>query len=332
MLNLFRNNHFSVFVSLLIYTVLLRGMVLLNATEPTIHENFTIAGSVFSGFVLNLPFSLLQIIDILLIFLSAIFLNRILILNDFFESHSAIPGFIYITLNSLFNSWNIYSSNSVASLLLLLSIYFLFAINSRELVRQNILFSSFSLALACFLCPSYGIFFFIILLGIIGRTYQIRDFLLLITGFILPFYFAGIWYFSNERLHFYLEMLFSGFKTDYRYNISFNLIQWILSGLLTLLLLLGYFKWLRCPEYKVIKIRGMFNLLFAWLLLVIVAIPILPAEQFDTIKLTIIPCTLLISKLYEKSSKNRIISWLFYTLLLAIFLEKFNNLAFLSLP
>lgn len=298
-ISFFKTNHIAVYFYLLLYAFLLRGAFLFHpAMVP-------IPGNSFAGRFLyhNIPLQswsavFPQLADILLIITEAIFFNFILTINGLFDRHTFVPAMVFITFSSIFPQWVAYDVATIASVFILLSLYNLFRLADKDLSRNNIFYTSLYIGIASLFYFPATLFIAIILIGLLTRSYILRDFLLIVIGFILPFYFIGIWFYYQGDLDNYINILLSVFRTKYTlFYISTP--ELIFLAFAIILSIAGFFVWFSSSEYKVIKQRRLMNLFIFYFIISALATPAINSDKFIYLKTLMLPASVFAARFFD---------------------------------
>lgn len=276
------------------------------------------------------PVWLLQLIDIFLVFGKGVFLNFILTSSGLFPRRTFVPALIFITLTSFFGEWIEFSVESLARPFILLSLYNLFALSRNELSRDNIFYTALYTSIAClFYFPSV-VFLLVVLVGLFIRSYSVRDFILVIVGFIFPFYFIGIYYYYKSHLLDYLYNLEKIFITS---GFALNLGFAQLVGILFILFLsgYGYLKLRGDEDYKIIKVRRLSRLLTLYMALTLLVTPFIMIEKLNYLQLFIVPASVYTARVFDRDNLKFYHQLLFISLLAALVVFQLSYFGIINL-
>ncbi|RYD72844.1 MAG: hypothetical protein EOP53_21215 [Sphingobacteriales bacterium] len=322
MIQLFRTNKPYVFILLLLYAFGLRAGLLL-------FPHFIVPGadSFIGPFAVNeiklnqIPEFYLQIADVVLIYLQAIFLNLTLTSNNVFE-RTYIPAFIFITLAGLFGAWQAADLQTVAQLFLLVSIFNLFQLTGKEISRENIFYTSLFLSIGSLFYFPVTLFLLIILVVLVVRLYNFFEVLLLLVGFVLPYYFIGIGFYYQDALPQYFRFL--QHVVLFNPNLSPDMAYVELGMMVYLLLLIfwGYFYIRADSNFKIVKQRRLVFILLGYTALTILVAPFVSSNKLIYLQMICVPATVFISKIFDRDKVGILNQVLFYLLFFgAVFFE-----------
>ena len=241
---------------------------------------------------------LLQCFDILLIYVSAIIFNFILTSNDIFSRHSFVPGMIFITISSLFAEWSAFDLQTIAQFFLLISMANLFALSVNDYGRERIFYTSLFLSLGSLFYFPVTVFFVILLVGMLLRSIYMPDILLLVTGFILPYYFIGIGMYFAGQWSYYFHFLQNIVSLHTLTNPDFTLWQIIFLSYLLLLVILGYITFQQDSEFKIIKQKRLIYLMMAYFIALVVINPFVNGSKLVYMQMVAAPAAIFVSRLF----------------------------------
>lgn len=196
----------------------------------------------------NVELGLLGVIDIapiysvlissILILLNGFTVARIFNENDFFDKNIYSSGFLYVVLMSFFHSFYHFNSLLVVQTLLIVVIREVLLIQQQEGDQKHIFNGAFLLGLsACIHPPSsiYLLAFFVSVWSL--KSFQPKDFLLIIAGAFLPFMYVGSYYFLNDKIIF-IDLFNS--PTNWKIVVFDMLFTFIVISFLFLMALVSY--------------------------------------------------------------------------------------------
>lgn len=298
-IRLFRNNLPSVYLLLLIYTLVLRGLFLWHPVFEKPDESAFLSPYIIRWIQENNISSLsLQIVDILLIYIEAIILNFILTANKIFTSKSFVPAMIFITLSSLFGEWIESSTQTIAQLFLLISMMNLFSITGKETGREGIFFTSVFLSIGSLFYFPVALFLPVIMIGVLFRSLSFADFILILIGFLLPYYFIGIGLYYKDSLDTYLYFLRSHFYINPVPGIDISIPQELMLVYFFALVIWGYMLLQGDREFKIVKHRRLVLIVLGYFILSALAGPFITGSKLLYIQCAVLPGSIFVSKIF----------------------------------
>ncbi|MEI6576855.1 MAG: hypothetical protein WCO63_11830 [Bacteroidota bacterium] len=232
-------------------------------------------------------------------------LSLILSANDLAPKSSGMAAIIFFLLSS----WQ----TETLSLhpVLFSNIFFIIFLNYFLKVYEQadpfkeVFSAAFSLSLACvFTFQAFPVLIVIWIGFFIYRALNWREWIISIVGFLLPFLFAGTWYFWNDNLDYFTTDLFSRFHVP-SMHVKISILSGVIWAAIAFLSLAALFRTLTIIREKVISIRKNF-IFITWFFILsllvmlnvktefafITMIPIMPASvliayHFTTLKKTL---------------------------------------------
>jgi hypothetical protein len=207
LLKLFKNRGPESYIFLLFYSFILNGVLYFKALE-----NFEFSNSfLFAYFELDLsvlPKTLLVSISILTLYVQALFINNIV--SKFRLSHepSMLPGFMFVTIVSIFSEVILLNPSFLAMFLLLLVIQNLLPTFDLENVIQRMFYISFYIGIGSLVYSPLVFFIFMVLISFpILKSPKASEYFIIPIGFITPFYLVGLAFYMYDSLPIYFDFL-----------------------------------------------------------------------------------------------------------------------------
>ncbi len=211
MVSIFRSYHPAVIFMLLLYTVMLRMVLII---EPVLFEvpgnanllsRFTYQA--IAAFAVNRNF-IFHVISTLLVFFQALYFNHLVNYYRILAKSSYLPAFSFILVSSLFVEFTLLSSALIANTFLLLALAKIFAWYKKERVTAPVFDTAFLIAIASLFFFPYVVFFLFVLTALmVLRPFSIREYLIAVIGLLLPYYFIGVYFFWVDQLPEFLHSL-----------------------------------------------------------------------------------------------------------------------------
>lgn len=200
MIGIIKRNLFINSLLLLPYLILLRIHTFIEPAKYEVLENDTYLVKLIFNY-LDSPLGQ-SIIAALLVYLQAVYLNRLVIRNKIALEISLIPGLVYILFAS-FPIYGILSPQLIVNSTVLLVLGQLFRLYKTHNVADNIFNVGFFIGLSALIVPSFIV---LIVLGLIGisilRSLKTNQFVQLISGlFSIYFLYGGIMYLNDHSIY-----------------------------------------------------------------------------------------------------------------------------------
>ena len=260
----------------------------------------------FNGILTKIPDFLQVILVIGFISLEAIYLNNIFNRHEVLDKNSYLPAFMYILMMSLCASLLRFHPVILVNLLLLGALDKTFALFKQESPVSLLFDSCFLISIASLVYfPAVTMFILFLLALAILRHFSIREWLIAIIGFSLPYFFLSVYFLWTDQLTDGLKKLISLCALKHS-QIAFPIHRpmLVLSVSLGILLLLSLNR-LRQNFYKnVVRTRSYQQILLFFFVIAAASsflINTIPVYQFT---LMAIPLTAFFSH-YFLSAKRR---------------------------
>lgn len=165
-----------------------------------------------------------------LLFAEAFLINEIVSKNRISGEYNLLPGLFFILVSSFLPEFIRLSPVHFVNILMLLSIREVYSTYRIGDAATRIVNLGLLIGLASFFYFSSMVFLIWAVVGLnIMRSLKLREVFMLLSGFVIPYIFAGTWYFWHDDFTFFYEHQFrqaSGFlnwSADPSYGLSFKL-------------------------------------------------------------------------------------------------------------
>jgi len=201
-LQTFRNNNPFTVIILFIGTLVLKLGVLLHPQAPVRLPGYFVYNSLLDLFNVVLHNSAFgyTFLNIILLFLQALYINRIAAHYKLFYRPSYIPALVYILLISMYPPFGFFSLAMVVNWFVLCGVDVMLSFNQTLKPRKNIFNAGYLFCLAGVLQFS-ALGFVVLLLGalIILRSFNVGEWVVAVLGYVTPLYFfAGILFLADK--------------------------------------------------------------------------------------------------------------------------------------
>jgi len=267
-------------------------------------------------FIQPLPSMALIVLFQLIILSQAIRLNILLSKFKMFQQISYLPAFTYIILTGLFPYWDVISSGLVANSLviwILVKLLRLYDQNQPKTLEFNI---GLIVGISILLYEPIAILIPVVLFAlIIIRPFKISEWMVLIMGILLPFYFIFTYVFLSGNLSDYRQFLP---RLDWKNPLVKPELNVILALLVIgLQLIAGIFYWQQEQVRFIIQVRKYWGVLLLVLILTLFQPIIFSAQALYASAIVIAPLACFISFSYA-SPKRLIVPNLLFWLAMAV--------------
>jgi len=213
------------------------------------------------------------------------------------DASTVFPG-LFIILLSCYSPYFLFLSTfHFVNTLTILILYILLGTYNQPKSADHI-FNAGLLAGISFLFfpPSIYLILFIFIALSILRTYSIKERIMVVSGFIVPPFFAGIYYYWQNSFDLYYKLQFTGIFNIPTFQVTpFEYINLLLYFIFICLVLFLIFSYNKIAYRKIIQSRKRINLMYWILGITFTVLFILPKQGNDVYLLLSLPLGLLTS-------------------------------------
>ncbi len=283
MLQLFKTNQFSVGILFFFYAAILKVGDFL----PTVvNKTAPVTGYLHEQLLSRLPEPVLLrfFIGIAIVFIGG-FLMSIITVRQRLESEvTLLSGLFFILVMALRLDYVMPSGLTIGAVCLILALQNLLY-SPNKVYNAIFLFNTgFFIGLAGLFYWSMWVFVLWAILGgfqLLGA--RLKETLMILTGFVIPYFFMAFEYFWNGHFsEFSGDLLFQYFDATQIPLMGKNLKEWIATGILSLLLLSALFSYNKNIKKKQVIVRRKINVIY-WMIPFIPLVVILQssAQVYD---------------------------------------------------
>ena len=177
----------------------------------------------------------------ILIYVQSLYFNRICSSVGLFHHHTLLPATVFVICASYLSVFFSFHLLLIGFFFFLMAIEQLLNVKKAEdRFAENLFYSTFFVSVASLFFTGYGYFIIWVwlLLPAIGAM-TLRHFVLSITGFVMPYFLAGVYFFTMDNFMAYLVWLQDAIPSFTFFAADFNNALWIP----VLFFLLGWLKY-----------------------------------------------------------------------------------------
>lgn len=198
----------------------------------------------------------------LLIFVTAILINRMTIINRLSNTITLYPGLFYLVLASAFPLYSALTTIAISVLFQVLMLSNLMYINARTGAAGKIFNAGIYLGLMGALFLPQLLYLVLAIAGInILTAIKERVVLNLLNGLLLPFYLLGFYYLFREMQFTTLSEYYAGQFGLTNFRLPQLLTEWLTLGLMIVLLVFSLFSYNQAISKKSIQAIRKINIL-----------------------------------------------------------------------
>jgi len=297
-----------------VYALLLHFPVFLGSTAYAVQTNGVLSSVLGEWLAGNQVIS--KLLYMFLVLGQALAINQFA--NGFKVSvpYTYFPAGFYVILTAMLNPDAILSSALLANTFLLVAMFELYDTYKKNPANGNIFNVGFWIGVAGLFHFSTVVFLLFGLLGIISlRQVRIRELLIAVLGYLVPFFLAFTVYFWQDSLSYFIEKQFAGLSLlDFsELKVFKSLGRLIVVGLLLLVSFLSFQSYL---SKKVIKIQKYVNLVFLIQIIAICSLLIQNQLCLEDGFLILIPLSIFMSLTFIGTKRKVFAEVIFLTLFL----------------
>lgn len=257
-----------------------------------------------------------SIVAFILLVISSFYFNYLVDRFGLLKRKSFIPALIFIVLMSSSKSLICLQPVIPATLCLLIALHKLMLTYRQDIDLSDFFDASFFISLASlFYFPSI-MFFPLVWVGLIViRPFIWREWIVSFVGILLPYLFAGVWYFYFDNINVFInQKIFFPEEFElikpYLWNIEFK----IYTGLLLLFFLFSVFYFFLKIPVNTIFTRNL-SVIFVWLLILSLLVYFMaPSSNINYLSFIGIPFSFYLSNVFLELKKNWLNELLFVAL------------------
>ncbi len=326
MIFIFRDKSIVNIFFLIILCISVHAQLFINDPVLIVNKNDGFISILLADFLTNISSTILFIVFQLIILIQAIRLNMVLTDFRMYQSTNYITAMTYILFTGMINQWNSISAALISNSLVL----WIFILLSRLYNNQNprtLLFNiGMLVSLTIMAYHPTAILIMVVLFALaVVRPFRIVEWILLLMGILLPYYFLASYLFLNNQIKtftHYLPIL----KLQYPV-LQTDLWMWINIGYLFIALIAGMIYWQRYNNRLVMQIRKNWSVMLVLLLILVIAPFLFDGAGMDTAILCLIPLSAFVANAFGYPRRLILPNLLFW---LGILLVVHNNWALIK--
>ena len=321
LISIFKENLFFNSLLLLPYAALIRLYSLIYPSKLTVIQD---GGLLYKYLIKILPESpvFYSILSIIILFIEAVLINRLVFKNRFTRDASLLPGMFFILLSSLSPEMQRFSPFFIGVFFVILSFNELFKTYKKYYSERLLYNAGLYLSIAVLFYFDFFLLFIVLILGFISiRAFKIREFFQLFTGVLTVVYFYAVALFLSDKKIVIPEIKFYSISQYYTQDIALIIVY----STFIFLVLFSMFTYRKFIIKKSIQSQKKINILF-WLLLFTIIIFIVFNPQFLLNYMIVIafPLSIFTAMIYQRIKNNLIAEIVNLIVIFAMFVYHFQ--------
>ncbi len=297
MVFIFRDKSIINIFFLILLSIAVHAQLFINAPILMVNNNDGFISMLLAKYLTDISPTFLFIAYQLIILLQAIRLN--MVLSDFrmFQSTNYITAMTYILFTGMISQWSSISAALISNSLVLWIFILLSRLYNNQSPRTLLFNIGMLVSLTILAYHPTAILIMVVLFALaVVRPFRIVEWILLLLGVLLPYYFLTAFLFLNDQI-----------KTILNYSPIFhlhypilhpNLWVWINLAYLMMVLLIGLYYWQRYNNRMVMQIRKNWSVMLVLLLILVIAPFLFEGAGMDTAILSLIPLSAFVANAY----------------------------------
>ncbi|MBI9055321.1 MAG: hypothetical protein JEY96_15970 [Bacteroidales bacterium] len=248
------------------------------------------------------------ILTFVLIFVQALLLiqfNKKFIVINF---RTYLPAFFYLIIASSFTPLQRLNPVVFGTLFIYLAIYFILSVYRTDSAIDKIYIAGFFISIASMFWAPFAVFFSIVILSlIILRPFIGREWIVSLLGFLTPYFFVFVYYFSFKSSD-ELDRLSSNFFNSFNLIKQFNQIHYayyIFYGLLFLLIAAASISMVKNFQKKKIRIRKFYAINWYVFIISILIFVFFENVGYEIVFIIGMPISFLLTDYFYAIKRNR---------------------------
>jgi len=328
MLSLFRNNNFFTVILVLLYAAPL-FYACFNHTVDTVETPLFLKRI----FQLTSDYKPINIIFFAAISIStSLWINHLINFYRLGKRQTYFTAISHILLSIIIKDAAHFSPVILSNLLLVASLFQLYASYEKKTSLAEIFNAAMFISIGVLLNEQMvWLLVFLILAWLTLRTFNLTEFIILMSAIILPFYLFGTYLFIVEKLNewWFYEFLNSFGVTIFKFEMDVNF--GLSLAALVLILLLSLLKFNALKAKTTIKEQKFINVLFILLICSSVSFLGIKNVQSSDFLILAVPYSIFLSLILQSIKKNRLAELLHLLLFLTAIFVQFNLLSFIKI-
>jgi hypothetical protein len=318
---IFRDKSIINIFFLVILSIAIHAQLFINDPVLIVNNNDGFISILLSNYLKNISPTILFIVYQLIILIQAIRLNMVLTDFRMFQSTNFITAMTYLLFTGIISQWSSISAALISNSLVLWIFILLSRLYNNQSPRTLLFNIGMLVSLTILAYHPTAILIMVVLFALaVVRPFRIVEWILLLMGILLPYYFLTAYLFLNDQL-----------KTIFNYSPILKLHYpvshpdiwlWINLGYLLVTLLIGMVYWQRYNNRMVMQIRKNWSVMLVLLLILMIAPFIFDGAGMDTAILSLIPLSAFVANAYGYPKRLFLPNLIFW---LAIILIVHNN-------
>lgn len=323
MLSLFRTNQVVANILLVLYAFIIRLASFLVPPQPTDSGGNVLFESLFHWVAPQSKTT--AILSLLLVCFQALLVNIILSRHRMANELTLLPGMFYVFLASCFPDFLYLSPALVATTFYLLALSEMFDTYKNYSAAGKIFNIGLWMGIASLFYSSMLVYLLLAIIGLRSlRAFRFREQLILLGGFIAPYFLTFVYFFINDKQQFFWQKQFAEGFSLFDFEFHWNWYGYVKLGFFTFLILMAVVNFNGNMLKKNIQVQKNITILYWGIIIALLAMLIQADVSLNHLFLLVPSLAIFLSFSFLKL--HRSLAEVFHLLLLFIVLVlQFQN-------
>lgn len=244
------------------------------------------------------------------VLVQALLFNKVINNHNLLGKASFMPALLFVVCSSFADAVDLFSPVLLCNFLIIWMFNQFFSIHRQQEIRSLIFNMGFVVALGTIIYPPFAAMFPLLWIGLmVSRPFNIREWLITLLGFFIPFFFLAVYYYWNDSLAQFRALWLPQITlSPFRLLNYWVLLIWLIAGILGLIQLRqNFFR-------SVVHIRKSYQLLLVFFLVVVFSSHPKLGVQANHYLLAAAPVSVLLAYYFMYATKR----WFYETLFLGM--------------
>ena len=314
LINIFKSNKPVVLITLPFVAAVMWVFAFISPVS-LVTENSMPFYSLFARLLREFSFAA-NCLAILLLIVQSIILNDIISKSRILNRDNYLPSLLYLVIMSSCPSLLTLHPVLFANFFLIIAVGRILTIYRQENIFSNVFDAGFLIGIASlFYFPAIALFPFIWIGLTILRPFAWREWIIPLTGLIVPYFFVGVYYFWFDELGLFWHESIVAPIVDRSNTIVISESFYFLIGMSLMILFLSFRKLSRGLSINTIRARKLLTVLIWFFIFSLISALIAPSYSVNYFALIAIPLSVYITS-YFLSARSRLWTEVIFLLLI----------------
>ncbi len=305
MLSLFRTNQIAFNLLLIVYILLVRSSAFFVAAPEEAYSGQGVLSNWFQGYF-GTSGGAAVLAGIIIVFIQSLLINIICAKFRLAISVSLLPGLFYALLVSMIPEFLALSPALLANTFFILALWELFESYRKTDVAGHIVNIGFWVGVASLFYFSEVIFLLLAIIGLIVlRAFRVKEVLMLLIGFLVPYIFSAVYFFWYDHLGVFWQTHIIDNVSFFNLSLKPGLVTYINLAMIALVALIVLFGFNSYYAKKNIQVQKNITVLYWTLFFAMISIVFQANIQFYHFLIFMVPLGIFLSFKFLKMKSQK---------------------------